>query len=194
MRSEAPALQARQEPRERILDTAYELFSHRGIRGVGVDEVIMKSGVAKATLYRHFATKDDLVLAFLDRREQLWTRDMVEAGARGRAERPEEQLLAIFDIFDEWFQRDDFDACKFTSVLLEMGAEHPLGQASIRHLQNLRRLVRTMAEEAGLRDVEDFAWSWLTLMKGSIVSAAGGDRRAARRAQTMARGLLEQHR
>ncbi|MDT5225825.1 MAG: hypothetical protein QOG19_3232, partial [Mycobacterium sp.] len=59
--------------RERILGAAYELFSRRGIRAVGTDEVIERAGVARATLYRHFATKNDLVLAVLDRREQLWT-------------------------------------------------------------------------------------------------------------------------
>ena len=59
--------------RQRILETAYELFSHRGIRGVGVEEVITQAGVAKATLYRHFPSKDDLVIAFLELREQRWT-------------------------------------------------------------------------------------------------------------------------
>jgi|SRR5262245_7167793 len=71
--------------RERILDSAYELFSHRGIRAVGIDEIRERADVAKATLYRHFASKDDLVLAFLDRREQLWTREWVEREARARA-------------------------------------------------------------------------------------------------------------
>jgi AcrR family transcriptional regulator len=61
--------------RERIVDTAYELFSRRGVRAVGVDEVIKRAGVAKATLNRHFPSKDDLVVAFLERREQLWTLD-----------------------------------------------------------------------------------------------------------------------
>ena len=74
----------RRGPRERLLDTAYELFSRRGIRGVGVEEVIEHAGVAKATLYRHFPSKDALVLAFLERREQHWTRDLLEVQT-GRA-------------------------------------------------------------------------------------------------------------
>src|SRR5919108_4448369 len=87
-------------PRERLLDTAYELFSKRGIRGVGIEEVIERAGVAKATLYRHFPSKDDLVLAFLERREQHWTDDIHEAQARHRDGEPEDRLLAIFDVFD----------------------------------------------------------------------------------------------
>src|SRR5688572_14049702 len=94
------------QARERILATAYELFSRRGVRDVGVDEVIASAGVAKATLYRHFRSKDELVLAFLGRREQRWTHEWLETEARRRGATPEEQLLAIFDVFHEWFQRD----------------------------------------------------------------------------------------
>ena len=182
------------EARERILDTSYELFSQRGIQAVGVDEVIENAEVAKATLYRHFPSKDDLVIAFLERREERWTRDLVEAGARSRGSTPEEQLLAIFDVFDEWFRREDFEACSFISVLLEMGPDHPAGKASMRHLENIRSIVRRLAEEAGLRDVGSFAHSWHILMKGSIVAAAEGDAEAAHRAQSMARLLIDQHR
>lgn len=184
----------RPAPRERILRTAYELFSRRGIRDVGIDEVIARSGVAKATLYRHFPSKDALVLAFLARRERQWTLGLVVAGARSRGGSAEERLLAIFDVFDEWFRGDDFDTCTFINVLLEMGREHPLGRASIDCLSNIRSLVRGMAEEAGLRDADSFAWSWHLLMKGSIISAAEGDTDAALRARKMARSLIAQHR
>jgi AcrR family transcriptional regulator len=182
------------EARERIVDSSYELFSRRGIQAVGVDELIEKAGVAKATLYRHFPSKDDLVLAFLERREELWTHELVEAGAKSRGSTPEEQLLAIFDVFDEWFRREDFEACSFISVLLEMGPQHPAGMASMRHLENIRSIVRDLAEEAGLRDPASFARSWHILMKGSIVSAAEGDLDAARRAHAMARQLIDESR
>ena len=182
------------DARERIIESAYDLFARRGIRSVGIDEVIERAGVAKATLYRHFSSKDDLVLAFLERREQRWTREWVETEAKRRGSTPEEQLLAIFDVFDDWFRRDDFEACSFINVLLEMGPAHPVGQASVRHLASIRSVVGRIAEEAALRDPESFARSLHILMKGSIVSAAEGDAQAARRAQAMARLLIEQHR
>ena len=182
------------DARERILETAYELFSRRGIRDVGIDEVIERAGVAKATLYRHFPSKDDLVVAFLERREERWTLAWVEDGARRRGTTPEEQLLAIFELFDEWFHRDDFEACSFVNVLLEMGPAHPVGQASVRHLASIRSVVARLAEEAALRDPESFARSWHILMKGSIVSAAEGDAEAAQRARAMAILLIDQHR
>ena len=180
--------------RERILAAAYELFSTQGIRAVGTEEVLAKAGVAKSTLYRHFASKDELVLAFLQRREQRWTREFVEAEARRRGSTPRERLLAIFDVFDEWFHRDDFEGCSFVNVLLEMrDLDNPLGKASAAHLEYIRSVVRTLAEEAGVQDSETFAHSWHILMKGSIVAAAEGDLLAARRARAMAEGLLERH-
>ena len=181
--------------RERILTTAYRLFTRRGIRAVGNDEVIAVSGVAKATLYRHFPSKNDLVLAVLQRREELWTLGLVEQQSRLRGGTPEEQLLAIFDVFHDWFQkREDFDGCSFINVLLELGAAHPAGQASIQYLDNIRTMVRERGEAAGLVDVDNFARSWHMLMKGSIIAAAEGDLQAASRAQAMGRALIEQHR
>ena len=180
--------------RERILDAAYELFSRRGIQAVGVNEVTERAGVATATLYRHFPSKDKLVLAFLDLREQRWTKDIIEAEAMRRGSNPEERLLAIFDVLDEWFHRDDFEAGSFIKVLLELGPNHPAGGASVLHLEQLRAIARRLAEEAGLRDTDSFARSWHILIQGSIVVAAEGDAQAARRGKSMARLLIEQHR
>jgi AcrR family transcriptional regulator len=183
------------EPRQRLLESAYDLFSHRGVRAVGIDEVIERAAVAKATLYRHFSSKDELVLAFLQRREELWTHGWVEAEARRRCVRPEDALLAIFDLFDEWFHRDDFEGCSFVNVLLETAdLHHPVGRASAAHLENIRTVLRALAAEAGLRDVEEFALSFHILMKGSIVQAGEGDRDAAKRARGLAQLLIEQYR
>jgi AcrR family transcriptional regulator len=180
--------------RSRILDAAYDLFSRRGVRDVGIDEVVERAGIAKATLYRHFASKGELVLAFLELREQLWTREFVEAQARRRGSTPEDQLLAIFDVFDEWFRSPDFEACSFINVLLELGPDDPAGAASIRHLENIRSFVASLASDAAIADGDGFARSWHILMKGSIVSAAEGDREAAQRAKRMARALLDDYR
>lgn len=192
--AEPGSAQQQSVARERILRTAYEQFSRRGIRAVGVDEVIARSGVAKATLYRHFRTKNDLVLAFLKRREQLWTVDLVQAQSHLRGRTPEERLLAIFDVFDDWFHSDGFDGCTFINVLLELGPEHPLGQAAIGHLDTLRTMVRERAVEAGFTDPEAFARAYHILIKGSIISASEGDLAAAQRAKRMAQALIEDHR
>ncbi|MBV9311044.1 MAG: TetR/AcrR family transcriptional regulator [Solirubrobacterales bacterium] len=178
--------------RERILEAAYELFSAHGIQAVGIDAVISRSGVARQTLYRHFASKQDLVLAFLERREQEWTRRWLEGEVRRRAEDPRSHLLAIFDIFDEWFRRADFEGCSFINVMLE----HPdpsssIHRASVSYLAGIRRFLEDLAREAGIADAHDFARQWHILMKGSIVAAGEGDRDAAQHAKRIGALLLE---
>jgi AcrR family transcriptional regulator len=180
--------------RERLIETSYELFTRRGICDVGVDEVVAKAGVAKATLYRHFPSKDDLVLAFMDRRAEVWTAEVIDRLPRERAEDPKGQLLALFDVLDEWFhRRSDYEACSFVKVLFEVGAEGRIGEACIGHLDKIRDVLRERAEEAGLRDPKGLAWSLNILVKGSIVCAAEGDVDSAQRAKPVAAWLIEEH-
>jgi AcrR family transcriptional regulator len=177
--------------RERILSTAYELFSRHGIRAIGVDAIIQRSGVARMTLYRHFASKDALVLAFLERREQRWTQDWLQHEVERRTVDPSERLLAIFDVFHEWFQRQDFEGCSFINVLLEMtDPQSQLHRASASYLAKIRAFVEELATEAGVEDPSALAHKWHILMKGSIVAAGEGDRRAARRAREVAALVL----
>jgi AcrR family transcriptional regulator len=179
------------DARERILSSAYTLFCRHGIRAVGVDTIIERSGVAKMTVYRHFGSKDDLVLAVLDRREQRWTRNWLEREVRRRAERPVDRLLAIFDVFDEWFHRRDFEGCLFVNALLEIDdRKHPIHIACREQLARIRELLIELASEAGVADPDDFARQWHILMKGSIVSAGEGDLVAARRAHELGRLLV----
>src|SRR3979411_2440855 len=85
----------RSKARERILAAAYDLFAHRGVQAVGIDAIVERSGVARQTLYRHFSSKQDLVLAFLERREELWTKDWLQAEIQRRTTDPAERLLAV---------------------------------------------------------------------------------------------------
>jgi len=172
------------DARERILDAAYELFSRNGVRAVGVDAIIERAGVARMTLYRHFNSKDALVLAFLELREERWTRGWLQHDVEQRATDPGERLLAIFDVLDGWFQQDDFEGCSFIKVLLEIAEpDNDLHRASADYLARIRVFVRGLAEEAGAADPDGLAHKWHILMKGSIVAAGEGDRQAAKRAR-----------
>jgi AcrR family transcriptional regulator len=179
------------DARTRILEAAYELFSRHGIRAVGVDAIIRRSGVARMTLYRNFGSKDELVLAFLERREQRWTKDWLQQEAERRAADPAERLLAIFDVFDEWFGREDFEGCSFINVLLETtDPGSPVRSASADQLARIRAYVAGLAREAGVAEPERLAHKWHILMKGSIVAAGEGDHEAARRAREVAQLVL----
>jgi AcrR family transcriptional regulator len=108
------------EPRERILITAYALFTTYGLSAVGVDWVVAEAGVAKSTLYRHFPSKDDLVVAVLDRRDLIWTQGWLRPEVERLASTPAGRLLAIFDALDAWFHRHDFEGCLLINSLLRV--------------------------------------------------------------------------
>ncbi|MGH2894624.1 MAG: TetR/AcrR family transcriptional regulator [Solirubrobacteraceae bacterium] len=177
--------------RERLVTAAYELFARGGVQAVGIDAIIERSCVARQTLYRHFGSKQELVLAFLERREEVWTHGWLAAEVRRREHDPRRRLLAIFDVFDEWFRDPDFEGCSFINVMLEHPApDHPLHQAAAGYLARIRALLKELAADAGIPDPGGFARQWHILMKGSIVAAGEGDRDAARRAKHMGRVLL----
>ena len=156
-----------------------------------MDAVIARSGVAKQTLYRHYPSKNDLTLAFLRRREELWTRTWLEREVERQAHTPGGRLLVIFDTFDKWFRRADFEGCSFVRVLFEHGERgDPLGDATLRHLDTIRSLVTQVVEEANVRDADGLARQWQMLMMGSIVAAYAGDPDAATRAKKIGTVLL----
>ena len=180
--------------RERVMRAAYDLFSHQGTRTVGVDAVISEAGVAKMTLYRNFASKDDLILAFLERRETLWTTGWVRAESQRRGDTPVQRLLAIFEIFGEWFARPDFEGCSFITTLLEVtNRASAVRHASIQHLANIRGYLCELATQAGVADPDSFARQWHILMKGSIIAGTEGDIHAAARARELGILLLNKH-
>jgi AcrR family transcriptional regulator len=178
------------KPRERLLAAAYELFTANGISQVGIDTILAKSGCAKASLYSNFRSKVDLAIAFLDRREAVWTRGWFEAEINRRASTPDKRLLAIFDVFDGWFHKRAFEGCSFINVLLESDVESPVHRAAEIHLAKIRAIVCDLAREAHLREPEEFARAWQMLMSGSIVSACEGNRNAASDAKRAARLII----
>ncbi len=177
--------------RERIDRTVYELFSRHGVRAVGVDTIAARAGVAKMTLYKNYRSKDELALAFLRARGELWTRGWLEREVECHGGTPGDKLLAVFDLFDRWFRRADFEACAFARVLLEHDERgHPVRRAAVRNLGNVRSFIKGLAGDAGVSDPEGFARQWQILMIGSIVAAYAGDLSAARRAKAVGLRLL----
>jgi AcrR family transcriptional regulator len=178
-------------PRERLLAAAYTLFAERGIGPVGIDAILAKSGCAKASLYGNFGSKAALAIAFLDRREEIWTRGWLETEITQRSPDPRERLLAIFDVLDGWFREKAFEGCSFINVLLESAPRSPLRRAAAVHLAKIRRIILDLAKEQGLKAPEKFAEVWHMLMKGSIVAACEGNKDAAREAKLAARIILD---
>jgi AcrR family transcriptional regulator len=186
-RSRAPG-----EARDRILDAAYELFSHHGIRAVGIDRIIAEAGVAKMTFYRHFPSKEDLVVAFLDLREQRWTMEWLKVEVERAGSTPRERVLGFLDAMDSWFREEDFESCSFIKTLLEtFDDDDRVHQAAVRHLEVIRKMMAGYLEQAGVADPDDTAYQLQILIMGSIVSASRGDREAARRVRAVAELLVD---
>jgi AcrR family transcriptional regulator len=183
------------DARERILRTSYELFRRNGVNIIGIDRIVAESGVAKTTLYRHFRSREDLVLAVLERHEELWTWGWLDDEIKRRARTPEAQLLAVFDAFDDWFHQPDYEGCLFTNSLLEThDRASRVRSTSMEKLAIIRVLLQKLAEEAGIRGPEVFARQIQMLMLGSIVAAVDGNLEAARQARVLAGLFLEQER
>ncbi len=177
--------------RDRLIEAAYDLFTAHGISQIGIDRILGEAGCAKASLYNHFKSKSDLALAFLDQRGERWTRNWFESHVRSHNGAAHEKLLFVFDIFDSWFRRPDFEGCPFIKVLLESEKGSAVHRSATRHLARMRDILRELAVEAGLGAPEQFAQAWHMLIKGAIVSATEGHKDAAIDARRTARLVLQ---
>ena len=98
--------------RELLVDTAIDLFYRDGFHATGIDKILAESGVAKMTLYKHFKSKDELILAALRKRDEIFRNDFMNAVA-ARAKAPRDRLLAVFDVLGDWFATRGFSGCIF---------------------------------------------------------------------------------
>jgi AcrR family transcriptional regulator len=156
--------------RDRLIDTAIELFNRDGYRATGIDRILAESGVAKMTLYKHFCSKDALILAALKRRDARW-RAWFRQGLARRAESPRGRLLAVFDALEEWFAQADFRGCMFIRAASEYGAcDDPIHAASAEHQRLILADLRDLAAAAGARRPAKLAREILLLVLGAIVA------------------------
>lgn len=161
----------RKSVRERILETACELFYREGIQNVGIDRIIAESGVAKMSLYNHFKSKDALIEAFLRQRDQQW-RDWFVARVEERSSDPQQRLLLLFDVLQEWFESPNFRGCAFINATVELAdPEHPGCQAALDHQLAVYQYIYGLVKAAGLTSTELVAQQVLLLVQGAIVIA-----------------------
>ena len=125
--------------RDRILDTAFRLFYARGIRAVGVDRIIAESGVAKATFYKYFPAKDDLVVAYLDRVDGIWSGQLHDAAAAAGPD-PADQLVGLFDALGTACRRDGYRGCAFINAAAEAVPGTPVHDRTVAHKARGARL------------------------------------------------------
>jgi AcrR family transcriptional regulator len=176
MRSPRPTTTARPETpeatsvRERLLNTAADLFYREGIRAVGVDLVVARTGVAKTSLYRHFPSKDDLIAAVLERDDTNywvhWERVAKEAGPEAKAE-----LSAHVQWIAQYIGRPEFRGCAFLNAATEFpSAGHPGRRIALRHKAELRRRVGALTLRLGVEEPAALADQLVLLIDGAYVN------------------------
>ncbi|MGN9777584.1 TetR/AcrR family transcriptional regulator [Micromonospora sp. H33] len=189
----AQAASERPSARERILRTADELFYRHGLRGVGVDRVIAESGVAKATLYGNFPSKDQLAAEYLRRRDRAWTDSLKQAAAAGGTD-PAAQLSAMFDALNSLYRSEDFQGCAFFQAMMESEPGTPQYEVAVNHKRAVRQWVQDLAAAAGADDPARLAQQLTLLIDGALVAArVEKDPGLATAAAEAARALIRQH-
>ena len=158
--------------RQRILDTASTLFYERGVRAVGVDLVVDASGVAKTSLYRHFRTKDDLIVAFLEREDlEFW--DLWDEVTARHADDPMAELEAHMRWIGKRLARANYRGCPQINVAAEFAeADHPAREVARQHMQALRKRLTVLARALGAVRPNDLAAQLCLLVNGAFVSAS----------------------
>ena len=177
--------------RDQLIDTALELFYREGFHATGIDKILAEAGVAKMTLYKHFKSKDELILAVLRRRDERF-RDWFMREVERRTKDPRERLLVVFDVMAEWFQKSEFSGCLFINASAEFGRrEDPAHALCAEHKRLLFDYLKTLSRAAGAAQPDALARSLAILVEGAIVVAhVCGDRAAAADAKAAAATLI----
>ncbi len=178
--------------RDHLIDTALELFSRNGFHATGIDKILSVSGVAKMTLYNHFKSKDELILAVLRRRDETfrnWFMRTIEASA----DSPRDRLLAVFDAVDQWIRQEGFCGCTFINATAEFGERGDAIRGSCaEHKRLVHDYFEKLAAAAGAHNPEELAFTLLLLAEGAIVTAqVSGSVDAAKRAKRAAEILIQ---
>jgi AcrR family transcriptional regulator len=157
---------------ERILRAASELFYEEGIRAVGVDTIVEHAEVAKMSLYKNFGSKDELVVAYLRARDERW-RAWFEDAIECRAGSPRERLLAVFDAYGEWMERESPRGCAFINAFAELAdPAHPALEVAWEQKEWMLRYLAKLASEAGVEEPEELAERLFMLLEGATVAGA----------------------
>jgi AcrR family transcriptional regulator len=157
--------------RQRLIDAAAKRFYRDGFRNVGIDHVLADVGISKTAFYKHFESKDDLMLAVLDEKN-VWLQSMLRQVSRDRsAVEPADQLRSLFDVVEAIIASDDFQGCIFVNATMEFPLVHePAHRAAAEHKRAIEAIVRERAAQAGADDPDALAQELCLVMEGAYVT------------------------
>lgn len=179
--------------RERLLNAAERCFYRDGITQTGIDTLVEEADVAKMSLYNNFASKDELIIAYLRRRHEGWEKRVASHVTRTDVA-PAERVLGVFDVYLTYAEESGFRGCAFINGAAELGPDHPAHEVIREHKREIRRLIDDQLREAGIRSSEALASHLEFLLEGGV--AVAGIQRDARpliEARETAAELLRAH-
>lgn len=186
--------------RDDLINAAMRVFYRHGFHASSLDDIQREGGISRMTLYNHFKSKDELIVAAMRRRDEIFRNQLMKY-VESRAKTPLERLGAVFDFHEEWFTGSEFCGCMFINAAAEFStAESAPRRLAAEHKLEILRYLREQCEAAGIADADDVAEQLNILLEGAIVTArvvgqvTGGGKNpgaAARLAKRMALALLE---
>ena len=157
--------------KEALIQNALKSFYRGGFQAVGMDRLARETGVSKTAIYKHFDTKEDLILATLRLRDDQF-RNWLETRGRELAARNKSSLLGLFEALGEWFQTPEYQSCLFVKAASEyQDRNHPVHKAAAEHKHALLRLFEQIASQDGIADAKLVAKRLLLIKEGAIVMA-----------------------
>jgi AcrR family transcriptional regulator len=177
-------------PKDKVFQTAARLFYQHGYRSIGVDTIAAESGIGKMTLYRHYPSKDDLIVAYLQNSNEIFWENFEQITKN--ASTPRDKLLAFFESLQDYVKTPTCYGCPFLNVATEYPeTNYPGHQVAIAHKQSVRSRFRELAKEAGAREPEILADQLFLLMDGAyMASRMFGVKNPASRLASAARMLI----
>ncbi len=171
----------RPNKRDELVRKALKVFYRNGFHATGMDKLVVETGVSKTSMYKHFRTKEELILAALRLRDENfrnWLYRRMEEGA----DTPKAQLLAMFDALGEWFSEPEFQGCMFIKASAEyQNPKDPIHVQAAEHKRLISEHIREIARASGAHDPEDLSDQLMVLAEGAIVLSVmnvGGDQAA----------------
>jgi len=187
--------------RDDLIDAAMRVFYKHGFHATSLDDIQKEGGISRMTLYNHFKSKDELVVAAMRRRDEIFRNSLMKF-VDAKAKAPREKLLAVFDFHEDWFTGNAFCGCMFINASAEFSAaDSAPRRLAAEHKQEIVRYLRDLCESAGFADPANIAEQLNILLEGAIVTArvvgqvsdGGKDPGAAARlAKHMAQHILDQ--
>jgi AcrR family transcriptional regulator len=184
-----------QSTRERLIQTAHELFYREGFHAVGLDRILGEVGVTKTTFYNHFESKDQLIVEVVREHDRWWRETFATMLRERGGDNPRSQLEVVFEVLDDVMSSAEYHGCIFINVAVEFPLPHdPAHQAAAENKHRIEAMIRDLAARAGSPDPRAFAETFSLLMEGTYVTKqVTRNARAAVVAGQLAGTLIREH-